>query len=49
MIDPPYKGVKQQTDNRYDVPIYDDRFEALNSLPIGVRRVATTVPIQKNE
>ena len=40
----PYKGVKQHTDSKYEVPIYDDWFEALNSLPMGVSNVATTVP-----
>lgn len=40
----PYRGVKQHTDSKYEVPIYDDWFEALNSLPMGASNVATTVP-----
>lgn len=43
----PYSGVKQQSDRRYDVPMYDDWLTLLKEAPIGVKRVATIVPWQK--
>lgn len=41
----PYSGVKQHTDRRYAVPIYDDWLDLLKSLPMGVKSVATIVPV----
>jgi hypothetical protein len=43
-IHEPYWGVKQHTESKYEELRYDDLCEALNSLPIGVMRVAMTVP-----
>ena len=43
----PYSGVKQQTDNRYDVPMYEDWLNLLKEPPIGAKRVATMVPLPK--
>lgn len=40
----PYIGVKQQTDNKYEVPNQLAMFDFSKELPISVRRVATMVP-----
>lgn len=40
----PYNGVKQHTDSKYAVPMYDDWFDRLKYAPIGESKVATIVP-----
>lgn len=36
--------MKQQTESKYAVPMYEDWLALLKSLPIGVSKVATMVP-----
>ena len=41
----PYNGVKQHTESKYVVPMYEDWFDRLKYAPIGENSVATIVPV----
>ena len=45
----PYNGVKQHTDSKYEVPMYEDWFDRLKNAPIGESNVATIVPVVTRE